>query len=94
MKLEGMSIKQLREIRSKIDTVMPQAVNRARADILARMEAEAMKSGLTVREVLGNVGKVPRRSSLPVKYTNPKNPEQTWSGRGRPPLWLTPDMRK
>jgi DNA-binding protein H-NS len=27
------------------------------------------------------------------KYQNPKNPTETWSGRGRQPRWLTPQLR-
>jgi DNA-binding protein H-NS len=29
------------------------------------------------------------RSSVAVKFRNPKNPSETWSGRGRPARWLT-----
>jgi DNA-binding protein H-NS len=27
------------------------------------------------------------------KYQNPKNPTETWSGRGRQALWLSPQLR-
>jgi len=27
------------------------------------------------------------------KYQNPKNPSETWSGRGMQPRWLTPHLR-
>jgi DNA-binding protein H-NS len=27
------------------------------------------------------------------KYRNPKNPNETWSGRGKRPLWLTAQLR-
>ena len=27
------------------------------------------------------------------KYQNPKNPTETWSGRGRKPRWLSPLLR-
>lgn len=27
------------------------------------------------------------------KYQNPKNPTETWSGRGRYPRWLSPQLR-
>jgi DNA-binding protein H-NS len=27
------------------------------------------------------------------KYRNPKNPTETWSGRGKQPRWLTPQLR-
>jgi len=28
------------------------------------------------------------KSEIPAKYRNPKNKEQTWTGRGRKPLWV------
>lgn len=36
-----------------------------------------------------------RRPYPPVrpKYRNPKNPGETWSGRGRLPRWLRPQLR-
>ncbi|MCK1422230.1 H-NS histone family protein [Bradyrhizobium sp. 180] len=36
-----------------------------------------------------------RRPYPPVrpKYRNPKNPAETWSGRGRLPRWLRPQLR-
>ena len=27
------------------------------------------------------------------KYQNPKNPAESWSGRGRQPRWLTPQLK-
>jgi DNA-binding protein H-NS len=35
---------------------------------------------------LANVGKVKKVS--PAKYRNPNDPDQTWTGRGRTPLWI------
>ena len=28
------------------------------------------------------------------KYRNPKNPTETWAGRGKQPRWLTAEMRR
>jgi DNA-binding protein H-NS len=28
------------------------------------------------------------KSGLPAKYRNPSNPEQTWTGLGKPPAWV------
>lgn len=30
---------------------------------------------------------------VPPKYRNPKNPAETWSGRGKQPRWLSPQLR-
>ena len=28
------------------------------------------------------------KSSRPAKFRNPSNPEQTWTGLGKPPVWI------
>ncbi len=95
MNLEGKSVKELREIKDRIDRVMPKAVAKAREDLMAKIQSDAEKVGLTVREVLGGMGRPGKRPTFGTpKYVNQKNPAQTWSGRGRPPHWLTPEMRK
>ncbi|WP_435382730.1 H-NS family nucleoid-associated regulatory protein [Crenobacter oryzisoli] len=43
--------------------------------------------GLSVEEVLAKVGGAARKP-VEAKYDNPTNPEQTWSGRGRKPVWV------
>jgi DNA-binding protein H-NS len=37
----------------------------------------------------------PRRPypKVPPKYRNPKNPAETWTGRGKRPRWLTAELR-
>ena len=30
----------------------------------------------------------PRKAKIAIKYRNPTNPAETWSGRGRPARWL------
>lgn len=47
---------------------------------------EALKSGKRERSkaVKTSTGK---RGKVAPKYRNPENAEQTWTGRGKPPLW-------
>ena len=42
--------------------------------------------GLSLDEVLGKGRK--GKGSVAPKYRDPKNPENTWTGRGRMPLWM------
>lgn len=87
--LEKMTVKELRELRDRIDETIKSAMVRDRAELKAKMVALAEEHGLSLQDVLGG-GKV-RKSSGPVaiKFQNPKNPEQTWTGRGRKPNWMT-----
>jgi DNA-binding protein H-NS len=34
------------------------------------------------------------KSKVAVKYRNPKDPTQTWTGRGRPSNWLAEALKK
>jgi DNA-binding protein H-NS len=46
----------------------------------------AAKAGFSVNELFGaSNGK---RSAMAAKSRNPKDPSQTWTGRGRKPIWI------
>lgn len=54
-------------------------------------------AGLTLDEVYprrgGKGGKSPKTAVAP-KYRSPENPTQTWSGRGKRPLWFVEALKK
>jgi DNA-binding protein H-NS len=64
-----------------------------------RMAAEKAKLEERLRKIEGSGGKTEteraRRPYPPVlqKYRNPKNPTETWSGRGKQPRWLKAQLR-
>jgi DNA-binding protein H-NS len=43
--------------------------------------------GLDVRDLFGRGGGK-GKGSVAAKYRDPKNPENTWTGRGRMPRWM------
>jgi len=61
--------------------------------ISAAQIAEALKSGkpTKTRRTANKSGAT--RGKVAPKYRNPANPEQTWTGRGRSPLWVQ-DLQK
>lgn len=64
-----------------------------------RMIAEKAKLEERLRRIDGTAGtqneERARRPYPPVlpKYQNPKNPSETWSGRGKQPRWLKAQLR-
>lgn len=65
-----------------------------------RMTAEKAKLEERLRRIEGTATPTqtqerPRRPYPPVlpKYQNPKNPSETWSGRGKQPRWLKAQLR-
>ena len=56
-----------------------------------REEVETLlaKEGYTLAQLVdGKVGKKAAKAKAAPKYKHPENPAQTWSGRGRQPVWF------
>jgi DNA-binding protein H-NS len=60
------------------------------ADAKEQLRAAAEKAGFSVEELFGKRGY--RKGT--VKYRNPKDTSQTWTGRGRKPNWLVDALKK
>jgi DNA-binding protein H-NS len=85
MALTSMSVSKLRDLRSKVDAAISEKVS------ARRRELETQLSDLARHEPRGTrTSARGRMASKPVapKYRNPKDPSQTWAGRGLQPLWL------
>jgi DNA-binding protein H-NS len=87
--LSKLSLADLRTLESQVQEALKThnylAISKAREQILHI----AHSAGLSVNDILST--KAPKRvKSAPVapKYRNPAAASQTWSGRGRKPLWI------
>jgi DNA-binding protein H-NS len=84
--LDRMSYAELAELRTKVDRMMVDRQNSERVALRQKLADMAKEHGLTLDEVLGKGRK--GKGSVAPKYRDPKNPENTWTGRGRMPLWM------
>lgn len=91
-KLDEMSVRELRELRQRIETAITERSKIERQELKAKMAALADEAGLSLDEIFGNA-KGPR-GKVAVKYRNPDNPDETWTGRGRQPKWLAEKLAK
>lgn len=93
--LEGMSSQELQALidaaKKQSVTAAKEHIQRVRDDITKLLT----KEGLTLSEVFGTggVGKGSRKA-VAAKYANPANPAQTWSGRGKRPIWFKEALAK
>lgn len=74
------------------------AAKRARAEMEIQSVREEVtklleKRGYTFGEVFGK-GTGRKTGPVKPKYRNPKNPTDTWTGRGRRPRWLEAELKK
>lgn len=53
-----------------------------------KLEKMASEAGFSIDELFG-AQKSNKRGPAKIKYADPKNPENAWSGRGRMPKWLS-----
>jgi DNA-binding protein H-NS len=80
--LGKMSVKDLRALRDRVDQAITELEERA--ELKTKLADLADKAGFSVGELFGK-----KRSPVPIKYRNPQNASETWTGRGRRPRWLT-----
>jgi len=59
-----------------------------RAALREKLTTLAKEHGFDIRELIGGRGRGRGKGSVAIKYRDPKNPENTWTGRGRMPRWL------
>ena len=94
--LDKMSFAELVELRDRVDAAMAAAKAAEREALRAEMSAMATRAGLSLSEVVGKArvsGKAKNGNAV-VKYRNPENHAETWTGRGRKPNWLVAALKK
>jgi DNA-binding protein H-NS len=90
--LDKMSLAKLKELRARVDKVIADRESAERTQLRKKVEEMAAAAGLSLADL---IGQAPRKGrSVAVKYRNPKDASQTWTGRGRPPRWFADAMKK
>jgi DNA-binding protein H-NS len=86
--LKSMSIDDLWNLHQEVGAQLGQKLEAKKA----RLEERLRKIEMVEKIACLNQ---PRRRTRPVrpKYRNPKDPTETWSGRGKLPRWLDPQLR-
>lgn len=92
-KIENMSYKELLDLQKRVKAAISQRRETEQAQARRKILELARQSGLDVSELVG--AKAPRKTKkAAVKYRNPADPSQTWTGRGRKPKWLVEALQK
>jgi DNA-binding protein H-NS len=89
--LERMSYTELIKLDEKIKAAIANKRIAEATSTKEQLRALAEKSGFSLRELFGKRG---YRKSSEIKYRNPKDTSQTWTGRGRKPNWLVDATKK
>jgi DNA-binding protein H-NS len=90
-KYQKMPLKALVAEQEKISAAIEQKLSAEREAFRAEIEEKASMLGVDLGHLFRRKRRTAvggARSSVAVKFRNPKNPNETWSGRGRPARWL------
>lgn len=86
--LDNLTLKELHELRNKVDRAISSFEERKRREAIAAVEAAAREHGFSLNDLTGAKVSGRRGGKVAPKYANPQNAEQTWTGRGRRPQWV------
>ena len=86
--LDNMSIKDLKDLRVKVEKAIASFEARKKSIALEQVEETARKHGYSLADLTGGIKQKKSRGKVAPKYANPANKSETWTGRGRRPRWV------
>jgi DNA-binding protein H-NS len=92
--VDKLSLKDLLDLEARVEKALGAARERERSDIKQKVEAMAAQAGFSLGELFGGRGTGRTAKSAAVKFMNPENRSETWTGRGRKPNWLVAKLAK
>lgn len=89
IELSNLTIEQLEQLKLDIDREISDRKKHKQKSLRADIERLAREAGVSLDELFGGAAKSAKpKNTVAAKYRNPADPSQTWSGRGRQPVWL------
>lgn len=85
--LSAMSLSELTSLQKRVAKAIEKQKTLDKKKAMAALEAKAREMGYSLNELTGGKGGASGSKGAP-KYANPENPAQTWTGRGRRPVWV------
>lgn len=95
--LDALSPAELQALINSAEAQMSSARKQHVQEVRTKMDALLKNAGLSLDEVYprrGGKGSTSTKSVVAPKYRNPENAAQTWSGRGKRPLWFVDALKK
>ena len=94
--VDKMSLRDLLELEVRVRNAIVKAKDREKNELKQKIDQLAQSAGMSVSE-LYNMGRgrgAAKGTKVAVKYMNPDNKSETWTGRGRQPRWLSAKLSK
>ena len=90
--LSGLNIDQLNDLVGKAQAEKAARQKQRRKDLRSELERRVAADGYKLGDIFPELGSGSanrsQRQKRPVKFRNPQNPDDTWTGIGRSPKWV------
>ena len=84
--IDTMSYAELSQMEARIARLKAEKQNTQRSELRERILAMVKAHGFALDDLFGKGRQ--SKGSVAVKYRDPQNAENTWTGRGRMPRWM------
>jgi DNA-binding protein H-NS len=88
MDLSNMSLGDLRNLQDQIKQEMKKREQSDMAKAREQILAIAQSVGVPLKDLIASTGRGGKTGSVAVRFRNPDNASQQWTGRGRQPKWV------
>ena len=82
--IDSMSYAELAQMQARIERLKIEKQKAERNELRQRILVMVKEHGFEIQDLFGKG----RKGNVAVKYRDPQNPENTWTGRGRMPRWM------
>jgi len=86
IELAYLSYGELQQLQSEIEPALTRAKEREHAALREQIDTMLNGNGVSIGELYGKA--IGKKRNHPVRYRDPDNANNTWSGLGRKPRWL------
>jgi DNA-binding protein H-NS len=92
--LRRMGPSELIEVQKDVENVIREKREAATEEFKQQIYEQARALGLDIHSLFDSKRRGPKVGKAGIKYRDPRNPENVWSGRGRPAKWLAAYLEK
>ncbi|MEI8574770.1 H-NS histone family protein [Methylomonas sp. LW13] len=86
--LSNLSEKELKDLINTARQILNQRLEEKRQDGIEKIREIADRIGIQVEIIMPSKQKIYGKRKSIIKYKDPHNPHNTWTGKGRIPRWL------
>lgn len=88
MNLSQLSLADLKNLLQTLPSEIARREKAEKVEARKALERFAAEQGFRLDELLGETKPSKERAPVAIKYRNPQDSNQTWTGRGRQPKWV------